>query len=448
MLSVFPEKGAPLEAGRAFCETAGVKYGAHTHTHFLFKITPPGYLGDIGGSGLMVDPWILFWQGFEDRRNQRGEIRAQIDPLAPAKTGDMVRFSAEASRGGVGRKIERYVWEFGDGAVSHEKNPSHVFQRAGVYFITLTVDDGAHLASCTQALTVHENAGFQETLPAFILDAPLETGFQKRMAGATDVYGISPSQIPARLQWVWRGESEVKPRRTIDIKAANGQALPPLKAAVLSSESDRAAAWLSAQIVQTQSGAQVLVALNEGWQAKPGRYLAQVRVEGKGALNPVQSFEVELLVPSAPAFPPRSRRVQHPTEKIVSCQSPKGFYATPYFWIAPQFQKQPEGFAKPYLISGNRGDPEAFARFAPDLETGMYRVRFARQTPFAEGTRFQVRVRHANGIDVRWVEPAKDRIIGEFAFCDGIEGFVDLLAKGATGQVIADAIVFERLSPQ
>ncbi|MBC7128445.1 MAG: PKD domain-containing protein [Thermoplasmatales archaeon] len=42
-------------------------------------------------------------------------------------------------------KIVNYTWSFGDGNISHEKNPSHQYRNKGVYKITLTVtdDDGA-----------------------------------------------------------------------------------------------------------------------------------------------------------------------------------------------------------------------------------------------------------------------------------------------------------------
>ncbi len=37
--------------------------------------------------------------------------------------------------------IERYEWDFGDGAVSDKVNPTHVYSEAGVYPVTLTVTD-------------------------------------------------------------------------------------------------------------------------------------------------------------------------------------------------------------------------------------------------------------------------------------------------------------------
>jgi len=42
-------------------------------------------------------------------------------------------------------EIVNYTWNFGDGSISYERNPSHKYADNGVYLITLTVidDDGA-----------------------------------------------------------------------------------------------------------------------------------------------------------------------------------------------------------------------------------------------------------------------------------------------------------------
>ncbi len=450
LLSAFPPEGAPVRGGDVFCEAAGIKYGAHPHTHFMFRVGTSEDMDEAANAGILVDPWMMFWQGFEDRRDERGDVRARMKPLAPAEAGVAVRFSSAVSNGGNGRAIRNRVWTFGDGGISHEAEPTHTYRQSGVYFVTLTVDDGARLAQTTQALTVRANPGFKDDVPDFVLEAPLEEGFEKWMDGVAEVYGQPPARMPARLKWVARKESPTVLERCLVVRWLGAMTLPMLKTRITpidGNEKQRPPDWLEVMQVASDDGLRVHVRLKADALPAPGRYVVRVNVEAEGALNPKQSFEVELLVPNSPAFPPRSRRVQHPREKIVSCQSPVGFYATPYFWIAPQFQGQPEGVSKPYRMNGGRADPDAFARFAPDLEKGRYRVRFASPTPFAERTRFQVRVRHANGMTTRWVEPAKDRLIGEFSFEEGVEGFVDLLADQAEGQVIADALVFERLSP-
>lgn len=52
----------PLEPGRQYAVGAGVHSGAHDHSHFVFKIRR-------NGTGTLLDPWILFWQMYQDRKD-------------------------------------------------------------------------------------------------------------------------------------------------------------------------------------------------------------------------------------------------------------------------------------------------------------------------------------------------------------------------------------------
>jgi hypothetical protein len=51
----------PLTHGTMYAETAGVLVGAHQHTHFAWRITEEG-------EDYWIDPWIFFWQTFQDQR--------------------------------------------------------------------------------------------------------------------------------------------------------------------------------------------------------------------------------------------------------------------------------------------------------------------------------------------------------------------------------------------
>jgi hypothetical protein len=53
----------PLAAGTAYAESAGVLTGDHEHSHFMFSVTNPGEAEPV-----LLDPWILFWQMYQDRR--------------------------------------------------------------------------------------------------------------------------------------------------------------------------------------------------------------------------------------------------------------------------------------------------------------------------------------------------------------------------------------------
>lgn len=51
----------PLKRGQPYAESAGVFVGARQHTHFAWRITEQG-------EDYWLDPWILFWQTFQDRK--------------------------------------------------------------------------------------------------------------------------------------------------------------------------------------------------------------------------------------------------------------------------------------------------------------------------------------------------------------------------------------------
>lgn len=60
-----PER-TPLKAGTQYATTAGVRVGAHQHTHFIFRVHDQG--GDY-----LLDPWILFWEIFRQQKNQNAK---------------------------------------------------------------------------------------------------------------------------------------------------------------------------------------------------------------------------------------------------------------------------------------------------------------------------------------------------------------------------------------
>jgi hypothetical protein len=61
---VFPASGEPLEAGAVVAEGASIAVGAHEHSHFTFGVIPPGCTEN---EMIRLDPWILFWQMYQDR---------------------------------------------------------------------------------------------------------------------------------------------------------------------------------------------------------------------------------------------------------------------------------------------------------------------------------------------------------------------------------------------
>ena len=141
-----------------------------------------------------------------------------------------------------------------------------------------------------------------------------------------------------------------------------------------------------------------------------------------------------------------------PTDVIVAVGDP-GFYATPYFWLAPPFQNWPTGHGERYLTNGGRPDKGQFCRFTPDLAAGTYEVSLAEETPFEQiasfrreaSPQFDVAVRHALGDTGLRVEPLKSRSIGTFPFNEGTDGYVQVFAANSVGQVLIDAVRFRRI---
>ena len=136
-----------------------------------------------------------------------------------------------------------------------------------------------------------------------------------------------------------------------------------------------------------------------------------------------------------------------PPSNVVVDDADPGFYATPYFWVGHRFCRCPNnqrGYAGFYLTNGCRSQAGQFARFTPNLQAGEYNVSLSDQTPFSTGVAFNVRVRHAGGEEIVRVQPEKSLAIGSFRFNDGASGFVEVLAEGSQGLVIADAVHFRK----
>ena len=50
----------PLKAGTQYADGAGVCSGYHDHSHFVFEVRQDG-------REVLLDPWILFWQMYQDQ---------------------------------------------------------------------------------------------------------------------------------------------------------------------------------------------------------------------------------------------------------------------------------------------------------------------------------------------------------------------------------------------
>jgi hypothetical protein len=268
------------------------------------------------------------------------------------------------------------------------------------------------------------------------LAAPDEPSFLDRPAWAADAYGEAPALRPRTLCFVARSSRPVPAERHIAVVNAGGGNLAEPWASCAPT-----ADWLN-----VEPGATGLTLRADAAGLAPGLYATEVSVDCPGAANSPQALRVELEV-----------RAEAPAADVTVDDRDPGFFSTPFFWLAPSFCKWPErygaGRGGRYLVNGNRPEPGQFARFTPDLAAGTYRVSLSPETPFAkiagfrrEGPmRFRVRIRHAGGEDPVWASPTESLELGEFRFDEGTDGFVEILAEGSSGQVIADAVHFAKV---
>jgi len=473
LINLFIPENIPVKAGSKIIEASGVNSRQVQHAHYVFRLNSP-----LEKEEILLDPWILFWQAFEDNKAIKGEIKAAMAPFSPGKTGIYFEFSPKGSQPGSPSGKLSYYWTFGDGGWSDLEKPQYAYVNSGIYPVTLVVDDGMHRASFTQHITID---GEKVEKPALIISSPDEPSFRVRPVQMMDTYGIPIRDVPNTVHFVSRSSRPVPNQKSIFLQNPGKGALqnPGSPRVVYFQEEG----WLKVTIEGTGDKSQIHLSV-DATGLPTGIYKARVSLEVQGALNGMQAFMVQMTVPTHPPM-----HWMHTKVKEVIHHGDlryNRFYSTPYFWIRPQFSRWVEkGYRNDYfLTNGGRSMHGEYARFNPDLEAGKYRVYFPDETPFEPerrahfalvepnaspmwsldrttispdgpgkvnpvlnpDSRFAVRVVSKSGEQIIWMEPSKSREIGTFEFFEGMDGYVDVLAEGSTGQVLVDAIVFERIS--
>lgn len=455
MAEKFIEDGIPVRAGAAFGRGASRATWWHPHAHFGFRI-------EDRGQSFQADPWMLLWQHFEDNKREQGLLRASMAPLRASKTGTVVNFH-NTSTGQGDEKPLRFKWTFGDGGWSDEEHPSYFYARPGIYPVTLTTISANGIAAFTQHITVTGDIVSEPALALFSQDEPC---FRPRPLDAKDVYGWPIRDIPHSLIFTARPTRPIPEERTIEVRNIGSKTLRAIIAGV---EYLGGQGWLT--LTPGGEGNDQLISVSvDATGLPPGIYHARGVVHSDGAINSPQRFAVELRVPQDPPHTP----------KVVIDNKDDGFYATPYFWIGHRFHgwgwpplAKAKGHNNFYLMNGLRAKEGEFARFTPDLEAGWYTLWLHEDTPLGSAapaehipSRFQIRIRHADGEDWVWMEPEPraghhprpfrtpdgwswlerqpTRVIGSYRFQEGTDGFVEIHAADSTGQVLVDAIRFLR----
>ena len=97
---------------------------------------------------------------------------------SPVCNGTAVRFTGPTG-------MDSYLWEFGDGAVSSDKDPSHLYRAPGTYTVNLTAVKGSCIKKCTKNVEVRTPAACGR---AICIE------WQRCLGGSQDEYAQSVQQ--------------------------------------------------------------------------------------------------------------------------------------------------------------------------------------------------------------------------------------------------------------
>lgn len=156
LINMIVEEGIPLEKGTAYAKAAGVRVGGHDHSHFEFWI-----ISEEKGK-IHLDPWILFWQIFENIKKDSQKIVPRISFDPPVEVNKEIKFNAKESLNL--QAEDQLLWSFGDGFSSMEKDPGHIYRKPGVFEVVLTVVRGAEKISTAVYLIIKGSASLESAV--------------------------------------------------------------------------------------------------------------------------------------------------------------------------------------------------------------------------------------------------------------------------------------------
>lgn len=423
----------PLKKGQAFAHAGGVHAGFTSHVHYIFRVKQPE------SDWLVIDPWILFWQIFRNNQEKAGSIKAVIAPVGPATTGERVPFSSLGSHKGLWGEHPEYLWDFGDGFTSTEANPSHVFSKPGIYPVSLEVTDRAERSSYVQHITIN---GPDRKSDSIWLASEVEHQFEADVNWKTRAYGRHPA---SDNQIVFYGFKRQKthPFTPQRIRVVFGDGLlGQFESLRVDTDYLHGDGWLNLETERGDDGVEITVQPRiEEMITHHGFYEAAIRIRHNQAIN--SPIEIRVLVDMGYA---------RPASDLIVKNSGPDCQKSEFFWLTPEFQMPwvggpwIESYSDGYLINSHRSDGE-FIRFRPTLKEGRYRVALY-GPPYASGIlmdkvgSFDVKVRHAGGMDRVRVRPSRSLEIGEFDFSLGREGFVEVISDDCEGLIVVDAVRF------
>jgi len=422
-----------IPQGKKYGYAAGIHAGYIPHTHFVFRVKHPEK------PRYYMDPWVIFWQVFEQNKKEKNAIQANISPVSPGNTGEKIHFFSKGSKLGIRGNHLEYFWSFGDGGTSTRKDPIHVFQEAGIYPVTLIVKDGSQKASFTQHITINGNT---DTSPSFDLICD-DHSFKNHKVWKTKAYN-STKKIPNTLHF----HSEPFSKDTLATKNIRIQLKNDLKwaenpdySALIESSYKHGQDWLNIEKEMGEEYIDLKVQpdLNKVVR-RYGFYEAYIVIHHPLAVNSPQFVRVRLDI---------SREPQKAS--LVLDNSSDDVSRSKYFWLKPAFHYEwAEGYEGDFFINANNENDE-FIRYRPNLKKGKYKVQLIspvyERPEFKEKIQgFYVIVKSANGKNKVWIKPDEKVVnIGSFEFKKGKKGYIEIISDDSKGLIVADAVKFEKL---
>jgi PKD repeat protein len=124
-----------------------------------------------------------------------------FSPTAPAP-GQIINFTAEASRAAAGRRIVSYEWNFGSGRFGSGVAVTKGYETPGTYTVTLTVTDDAGLQGTTQQTVTVGGTGTSGLTAALVFSPTAGTTATNFFFDASGSRGLSGSPI-VEYRFTW-----------------------------------------------------------------------------------------------------------------------------------------------------------------------------------------------------------------------------------------------------
>ncbi len=422
----------PINKGEKYAYTAGIHTGYHPHTHFVFKVKQQD------DEEVLIDPWIIFWQILENRKAASKELKAVINQFEPGKTGSTIQFDGTNSQLGLSGTIPYHYWSFGEGGFSTMPNPVHIYQKPGIYPVTLTLFDGENYVTTTQHITIN---GEVASLPELKVNQGNNPSFDSRNVWEMDSYGHGNILIPNTIHFsVPQLKDDTIKSQAIILNYLNKKYLISNKYPVrLEPVYKHGNNWLKVkktEINDTTSLLEIIPDINK-MNKHEGEFVAYLVINDDRCINsPVM---VRVIVDFIKANDEKTIIIDN---QDVNC------IKSNYYWLTNKLDLPwTKAYRESFLLSSGKSEND-YIRFLPKLKEGRYKVSLMsplyQQELLAKQIKgFYVNVNSKEGIKSIWINPSASVNIGEFDFLPG-NSYVEICSKNAKGIIIVDAIVFEK----